>query len=1216
MRITLPQPKLLSGNNRKKMFNKVLIANRGAIATRVIRTLKKMEIRSVVVYSEADRYSLHVSEADEAYSLGEGTTKETYLDIHKIINVAKEAQAEAIHPGYGFLSENPEFARVCSENNIQFLGPTSDQIITFGLKHTAREMAEKSNVPLLQGTGLLADPEEAKIKAQEIGFPVILKSSAGGGGIGMQVCRNLENIEDAFESVKRLSANNFNNDGVFLEQFIENARHIEVQIFGDGNGHVVHLGERDCSTQRRNQKVIEEAPAQGIPNHVKQEMFSAAISLGKLVNYRNAGTVEYLLDKDTNRFFFLEMNTRLQVEHGVTEEITGVDLVEWMVKAGCGELDLSSYHYNSDGCAIQVRVYAEDPDRNFMPCTGIISELKYPYNTRVESWISAGVEISPFFDPMLAKIIVKGENRQQALHKLNAALDNTTINGVEHNLSYVKSIINTESFKTKGVTTSFLNKFEHPAHSIIVLEGGTETTIQDVNGRIGYWNVGIPPSGPMDMLSAKLANAYLSNPQSCALMEITFQGPTLQFLSDVEICITGADMGPTINGNPVSYNKVVRVKKNDRLAFDTVKDTGMRAYLAIAGGFDVPYYMGSKSTFKLGKFGGHKGRNLHKGDKLNIASTKQNRFFGINITPPPITHHWTIGVMYGPHGAPDFFYEEYLIEFLNHNWEVHFNSSRTGVRLIGPTPSWSREDGGEAGLHPSNIHDNAYAVGAIDFTGDMPIILGPDGPSLGGFVCPFTIINAELWKIGQLKPGDTIQFQLTDIQNANSFEQEQRMCLEQNTPLDDSLSYFPLSELSAILKEFENSNNIKAVYRQAGDKYLLLEYGEMTLDLNLRFYVHVLMEKLLDENIEGILELTPGIRSLQIHYESLTLPQKKLIQLLERIENELATCEDVTIPSRIIHLPLSWDDPATQLAIEKYLSGVRPDAPWGPSNIEFIRRINGLKSIEDVYDIAFNASYLVLGLGDVYLGAPVATPLDPRHRLVTTKYNPARTWTPENAVGIGGAYMCIYGMEGPGGYQFIGRTIPVWNSFAHSKSEAFTENKPWLLRFFDQIKFYPVTAEELEQQRKDFIHGVFKIKIEKTSFNLRKYNSFLESIQGSARRFKEQQQRAFNAERCAWKEKGLDEFIPEPNDSSTDLAHEETPEGCQNVHSMFPGSIWKVEGQLGASVNKGDVLFVGESMKMEFPIVAPCNGVMEGIFIKEGEICNTEQVLAWIKETE
>ena len=398
---------------------------------------------------------------------------------------------------------------------------------------------------------------------------------------------------------------------------------------------------------------------------------------------------------------------------------------------------------------------------------------------------------------------------------------------------------------------------------------------------------------------------------------------------------------------------------------------------------------------------------------------------------PSYANAWQIGVLYGPHGAPDFFRDEDIAMLFDADWKVHYHSDRTGVRLIGPKPKWARLDGGEAGLHPSNIHDNAYAIGTLDFTGDMPIILGPDGPSLGGFVCPATIIHAELWKMGQLRPGDTVRFRAVTAAQADEMDIQVERAIDS---LTSSLPSLPgraaqPTEPAVIAVHPATNSEPQVTYRADGDRYLLVEFGENVLDLSLRLRVHALESQLRQIGLCGIIDITPGVRSLHIHYNARMLPRQHLLNALASAEQAIPKDLDITVPSRIVHMPLSWDDPQARLAAEKYMTAVRPDAPWCPSNIEFIRRINGLSSVEDVHRVVFDSSYLVLGLGDVYLGAPLATPVDPRHRLVTTKYNPARTWTPENAVGIGGAYLCIYGMEGPGGYQLVGRTLQVWNTF-------------------------------------------------------------------------------------------------------------------------------------------------------------------------------------------
>lgn len=576
---------------------------------------------------------------------------------------------------------------------------------------------------------------------------------------------------------------------------------------------------------------------------------------------------------------------------------------------------------------------------------------------------------------------------------------------------------------------------------------------------------------------------------------------------------------------------------------------------------------------------------------------------------PALTGAWHVGVLYGPHGAPDFFTDEDIATFFATAFEVHYNSNRTGVRLIGPKPAWARTDGGDAGLHPSNIHDNAYAIGAVDFTGDMPVILGPDGPSLGGFVCPVTIVQAELWKLGQLKPGDRVRFVRLDAEQAAALERAQDAAIASLEGAGQVIAAPPTYSAmdGCIVGERAAAGGCpRVVYRRQGDKYVLVEYGPIVLDLELRLRIHVLMARLAGRSLEGIIDLTPGIRSLQVHYDSRALPLPALLKALQEIETAIGEIGDIEVPSRIVHMPLSWDDEAVQATIDKYMQSVRADAPWCPSNIEFIRRINGLSSIDDVKRIVFEASYLVLGLGDVYLGAPVATPVDPRHRLVTTKYNPARTWTPDNVVGIGGAYMCIYGMEGPGGYQLFGRAHQVWNTYR--RTAAFEHGKPWLLRFFDQIKFYPVSADHLLALRDGVIDGTAPIRIEETTFAIRDYRAFVEAHSDDIRATRATYVQAFAAERARWALSDQTASVAAAVDDAPELDH--FPDGCSAIESTVPGCVWKIAVAEGQRVSAGQTVVVIESMKMEMAIVAPEDGVVVEIRCSEGKPVSLGQTLA------
>jgi urea carboxylase len=1198
------------------MFDTVLIANRGEIACRVIRTLKRLGIRSVAVYSEADRHSKHVLDADVAICVGPPAAKQSYLNAEAVLEAARTSGAQAVHPGYGFLSENTRFAEAAEAAGIAFIGPTSAQISKFGLKHTARALAKAAGVPLLPGSEVLADLAEAQREAVRIGFPVMLKSSAGGGGIGMSLCRSAAELSVAYETVKRLSQNNFGDASVFLERFVERARHIEVQLFGDGRGEVIALGERDCSAQRRNQKVIEETPAPNLEPGLRRALHEAAVVLGKTVGYRSAGTVEFVFDAERREFYFLEVNTRLQVEHGVTELVMGVDLVEWMIRTAAGEPpELSQFRDRSPkGHSIQVRVYAEDPARDFKPSSGLLTEVELP-DVRVDTWIERGTEVSPFYDPLLAKIIVHGEDRATALATLRAAIAETRISGIETNLAYLAQLAQDPVFVAGETTTAHLKSVAFTSPSIEVVVPGTFSIVVEYPGRLGYWDVGIPPSGPMDPLALRLANRVVGNDERAAGLELTMAGPTLRFATDAVVALAGADMGATLDNTPVALFTPIAVRAGQTLKLSTIAEAGARSYLAVRGGIAVPAYLGSRTTFTLGGFGGHGGRVLRRGDILHIGTEapKDEPRRLPEALRPHIARTWRLGVLYGPHGAPDFFTPGDIAMLFASDWEVHYNSNRTGVRLVGPKPEWARPDGGEAGLHPSNIHDVAYAIGSIDFTGDMPILLGPDGPSLGGFVCPGVIATAELWKMGQLRPGDTVRLVPLSAEQATALEVAQNSLIARREAASATATLDAVAPAGAVAAELpEGLGQVKVVYRRAGDRYLLVEYGPLVLDLRLRFRVHALMTWLKASKLPGIVDLTPGVRSLQIHFDPHALSSELLLSALQGAERELASIDDVEVPTRTVHLPLSWDDPQTQLAIAKYTSGVRPDAPWCPSNIEFIRRINGLPSIDDVYDTVFGASYLVLGLGDVYLGAPVATPIDPRHRLVTTKYNPARTWTPENAVGIGGAYMCIYGMEGPGGYQFVGRTLQVYNRFRSTSK--FAPGTPWLLRFFDQIRFHPVSAAELLEQREAFPYGKVDIRIDEGTFKLRDYERFLSENQASISEFKTQQQGAFEAERQRWIEDGQLSFSSEARGPGAAVADATVlPAGNEAVESHVPGSVWKLEVKPGQSVKRGQTLLVVESMKMEIAVEAPNDGVVVELLVAEGHPVAPGQRVAVLK---
>ena len=1081
------------------MLERVWVADHGIGVVRVKRTLERLGIAMV------------------------GASEEVLAgaDAEAIAAQAAASRADVVHPGYGPWAQSAALARALAHRGIGFAGARARDIEAFAAGGFARPLAHKAGLALLAKSRPLHDRASAFAVAVAIGYPVALRSESADWE---RRCEDPAALRAAWEEWTQSGFAGA--PALCVERCLPCARYLDVPLVGDGRGKVWALGVQDASLRCGGRALLEEAPAAGLDAEQGEHLVDMAVRLARAVHYRSVGRARFVYDGRERKAYFLGMDTGLKAGHELAAAITGIDLVEWMLRLAAGENGAFDGLGAAPAChAILAHVRAEAEASGGERPLGPVTTVAWPSEAHVTAAIEPGSELPEGRSSTLAHIVVSGKDRAGAWQALDQALMHTVVRGVATNRDTLRAWVQDPRVREGRMDVDTLASGAPAVPAVEVLKGGAQTTLQDWPGRLGYWRVGVPPSGPMDALAHRYANGLVGNDPAAAALEMTLAGPQLKFHAPALIALTGAPFSARLDGQVLPMWQVCRVEAGSVLLCGVARGAGARAYLAIQGGLAADRYLGSTATFSLGGFGGHEGRALKAGDRLAITAIGDETVIGRQLSRrlrPRYERHWTLGVLYGPHGADDFFTTDDIEAFFAADWRVHAQSNRTGVRLIGPRPRWARPDGGEAGLHPSNIHDNAYAIGAVDYTGDMPVILGPDGPSLGGFVCPAVVVSAELWKLGQLRPGDTVRFQRLSLAEAREAQARQEDALRLRPPPFGAVrpaSADASDAREAVIARFEGPRvPVAVVYRRAGDANVLVEYGPPILDIGLRLRVHALMEWLESHGRErlgaALIDLTPGIRSLQVHYDPDRLSQAALVAILAEADAALGDLQDARVASRVVHLPLAWDDSQTRLATARYEQLVRKDAPWCPRNIEFIRRINGLDSEEAVREIVFAADYLVLGLGDVYLGAPVATPVDPRHRLVTTKYNPARTWTPENAVGIGGAYLCIYGMEGPGGYQFVGRTLQMWNR--GPATAPFVNGDPWLLRFFDRIRFFPVSEEELLAMRADFARGRLAVRIEEGYFSWPEYQRFLETERPGIEAFKARQQAAFVRERQSW----------------------------------------------------------------------------------------------------
>jgi urea carboxylase len=1077
----------------------------------------------------------------------------------QIIGIAKEHDAQAIIPGYGFLSENASFARAVSSAGLIFVGPSPEAIESFGLKHTARELAVAAGVPVVPGTQGLLDNEEAAVEAAKLlGYPIMLKATAGGGGMGLLACDNEAEVRENFKTVISRASSLFKNAGVFLERYYPDSHHIEVQVFGNGQGKAISIGERECSIQRRHQKVIEECPSPFVTQcypGLRQRLTQCAVRLAEEVKYGSAGTVEYLVDDHTGDFFFLEMNTRLQVEHGITEMCYNVDLVQLMLRQT--DRELGGHNGLTDdelealqpqltaprGHAIEARVYAENPARNYAPSPGLLQLVTWhiPEGARIDTWIRAGIVVSAEYDPLLAKVMYHGSTREDAIAGIANVLSESSICGPPINLGFLLAIVQSETFKRGNTVTKFLDMFRYTPAAIDVISGGSYTLVQDYPGRptVGH---GFGHTGPMDTIAFQAANLLVGNPVETEGLEITLTGPELLFLGDAVIALCGPPIPAEVDGKEMPQWSSVRVHAGQRLKIGKMA-AHCRVYLAVYGGLlNIANWFGSKSTNPMVSVGGYQGRSLRAGDFLSILESSQlpKEHIPVSIPEnllPRYTSDWTIQVMAGPYET-GYLSVEYIEMFFSENWTISHNAARGGIRLIGSRPQFGRLDGGEGGAHPSNVIEYGYPLGGLNWTGDEPVIFPADCPDFGGFICSLTVIKGELWKVGQLRAGDRVKFHRVSLGDALKCRGENIRFIDSlreaiTTGNWDNLDGFNSAvtapeateagqDVLKILKETDKRPQV--CYRVGGDDYLLVDYGYGRSDLNHKCRATALSQVLgtrsglisSNRNSGGAIYNMVGCgNSLAISYDGLALPRKELLKGLTSIEETLGDMRSAKFQNRHFKLPLTFRHKKLDECVERYMGNQRSYASYLPDPLAYVAENNGM-TIEELKQMFLTLQSVIIGVG-FFMALPQSFPTDPRHRIRSPKMNPSRTYTPEGTVSWGGSAIAIYPVDCPGGYMPTGMTIPGLDIYG--SKPGFTERRPWMFQDMDTISFYEVSETEYDAMLARFKAGKYDFEIEEGLFDMALHNEMLQSTMEEARLI--QEKRAISQNKMAEKEKRL-----------------------------------------------------------------------------------------------
>lgn len=1180
-----------------------------------------------------------------------GIGSQAYIDIQSIIDVAIKVNADVVIPGYGFLSENASFAEKLQERGILFAGPSADSVEQFGLKHIARSLAINANVPVVPGTELIETLEDAKTEGSKIGYPLMLKSTAGGGGMGLKVCTNESELEQFFVEVKSRGQSLFNNTGVFIEKYVQNARHIEIQLFGNGLGDVITFGERECSIQRRHQKVIEESPSPFTNFELRKKLSKCAISLASNVKYKSAGTIEFLVDDDTSEFYFLEMNTRLQVEHGISELVYGVDLVYLMLlqsdyeasKSGIPLEILQKQSSSSikedilepNGNAIEVRIYAENPVKNFAPSPGILHQVEFPKKDgiRVDHWISTGTKISPYFDPLLAKVMAWGETREIATSNLISYLQEIKIHGPPTNVDYLIEILKTSNFQNGATLTSFLNSFEFQPNLIEFEEAGAYTTIQDLPGRVLVGG-GVPQSGPVDALSLQIANIIVGNDKFTECLEINLAGPTIKCYSSAIIALTGANFEFKINGEEKPLFTQLYVEAGSIIEIGSSKSkSASKCYLAFKGGFpEVAPYLGSKSCTPTLSLGGHQGRVIFPGDCISFAKVSKADFTGYSLPkisrPNYETESWTIRMLRGPHDTEDIISKEGLQKIYNSTYHVNLNSNRGATRLDGPAVKFSRTSGGDGGSHPSNILEYNYPVGGLSAVGSTVVMYGPDGGTLSGFVCVSVPTMTDFWKIGQASTGAPVNLKLVTYEESLEMKKqrsgyidylETRPTESDAIEFNDELESYEDRIEETILHSRVGTEHLPDVFfRQAGEKMIIIDFGIVDYDLLNNGRQYVLNLKIQEKLKDQIVRVEAVTGSMCVVFDSDKVSRDYLIKEIADLEKDIPPIDELKVPSRVFKFPIAFDHKALTHCIERYQKSQRPHAPYLPSNTDFVMRANCIKTVDDFKAAIVGHTQIVVAVSFL-CALPLLVHTDPRLRFLSSKYNPARTFTPAGAIGTGAIAQAIYTVDSPGGYMIWGMTLPngFWDTF--SKLKGFGD-LPWILNNFDQVKFYEVSEDELTKMNNDLLTGEFEITSEDGEFDFAEYSKWLKTVEDEAAELKKVKLRAIehltkeeDASLAKWEEEkqqakvskssGSDDFLNDPN--------------AIKVTSHMAANVFKINCEKGELVSLDDTVIILEAMKMEIAVRVKAK---EGakfkilqIVVEEGDMVNPGDVLAVVK---